>query len=68
MFQLGNLVKAKQFLAASKKVMLPLACNHNINIKLIAQNGFGSGHGHHEEKIKGRIKVAEKMYAHFFYQ
>jgi hypothetical protein len=32
-----------------------------ILIYLIAQNAFGSGHGHHEEKIKGRIKVAEKM-------
>jgi hypothetical protein len=25
MFQLGNLVKAKQFLTASKKVLLPLS-------------------------------------------
>jgi hypothetical protein len=27
MFQLGNLVKAKQFLTASKKALLPLTCN-----------------------------------------
>ena len=51
MFNLGNLLKAKQLLTASKKVIAPLA----------SQNSFGSGHGHHEEKIKGRIKVSEKI-------
>lgn len=61
MFQLGNLVKAKQFLAASKKVLLPLASNLLLFKVLIAQKDFGSGHGHHEEKIKGRIKVTDKM-------
>jgi hypothetical protein len=30
MFQLGNLIKAKQFLQASKKALLPLAGNFNI--------------------------------------
>ena len=30
-------------------------------LPLSSQSGFGSGPGHHEEKIKGRIKVAEKI-------
>ena len=30
MFQLGNLIKAKQFLQASKKALLPLAGNLNL--------------------------------------
>ena len=36
MFQLGNLIKAKQFLQASKKALLPLAGKNIFILHLIA--------------------------------